>query len=44
MGSPLNIPIRPFVLSLKLSGVATVMSSCSALTAIVSEKPAKQIE
>ena len=40
MGSPLNTPIRPFVWFLNVSGAPTVMSSCSALTLIVSENPA----
>ena len=39
VGSPLNTPIRPFVWSSNLSEAPTVMSSCSALTPIVSEKP-----
>ena len=40
VGSPLNTPIRPFVWFLNVSGAPTVMSSCSALTPIVSENPA----
>ena len=38
-GSSLNTPIRPFVLFLEVSGAPTVMSSCSAFSPIVKEKP-----
>ena len=39
VGSPLNTPIRPFVLPLKVLGAPTVTSSCSAFTPIVNENP-----
>ena len=45
VGSPLNTPIRPVVLPLKVLGAPTVMSSCSAFSPIVKEKPVcKQIQ
>ena len=39
VGSSLNTPIRPFVKPLKVLGAPTVMSSCSAFSVIVKEKP-----
>ena len=41
LGSPLNIPIRPFVLFLNLSEAPIVMSSCPAFTPIANVNPAK---